>query len=152
MYLLDFSPSAASPDICVGGGGGPGAVLLDQQVAALRRAVEGVIRPFYVPGSQVANTQHSAARCDYPRVTQVLFKPDIYVTVIAWTPFLCQGAQSVLHQVTSFSSSLLSIVIFHRCPGLAADPQQPGHLHAHGGVWSAQAGGARLQGRRLRDR
>ena len=53
MYLLDFSPSAASPDICVGGGGGPGAVLLDQQVAALRRAVEGVIRPFYVPGSQV---------------------------------------------------------------------------------------------------
>ena len=54
MYLLDFSPSAASPDICVGGGGGPGAVLLDQQVAALRRAVEGVIRPFYVPGSQVA--------------------------------------------------------------------------------------------------
>ena len=59
MYLLDFSPSpsAASPDICVGGG--PGAVLLDQQVAALRRAVEGVIRPFYVPGSQVANTQLS---------------------------------------------------------------------------------------------
>ena len=108
MYLLDFSPSAASPDICVGGGGGPGAVLLDQQVAALRRAVEGVIRPFYVPGSQVANTQHRAARCDYPRVTQVLFKPDIYVTVIAWTPFLCQGAQTVLHQVTSFSSSLLS--------------------------------------------
>ena len=57
VYLLDFSPSAASPDICVGGG--PGAVLLDQQVAALRRAVEGVIRPFYVPGSQVANTQLS---------------------------------------------------------------------------------------------
>ena len=55
MYLLDFSPSAASPDICVGGG--PGAVLLDQQVAALRTLRR--IRPFYVPGSQVANTQLS---------------------------------------------------------------------------------------------
>ena len=28
VYLLDFSPSAASPDICVGGGGGPGAGLV----------------------------------------------------------------------------------------------------------------------------
>ena len=76
VYLLDFSPSASCSDINIKGG----AVLLDQQVTALRRSVEGVIRPFYVPGSQV------------------LFRPDIYVTVIAWTPFLCHGAQSVLHQ------------------------------------------------------
>jgi hypothetical protein len=26
-------------------------------------------------------------------------RPDLYVTVIAWTPFLCSGAQAVLHQV-----------------------------------------------------
>ena len=74
VYLLDYSPSAASTDIK------KGTVLLDQQVKALRRSLEGVIRPFYVPGSQL------------------LFKPDIYVTVIAWTPFLCSGAQAVLHQ------------------------------------------------------
>jgi len=74
VYLLDFSPSAACTDIK------KGTVLLDQQVKALRRSLEGVIRPFYVPGSQL------------------LFKPDIYVTVIAWTPFLCSGAQAVLHQ------------------------------------------------------
>ena len=49
VYLLDFSPSAASSDINVKGG----CVLLDQQLAALRRSLEGVIRPFYVPGSQV---------------------------------------------------------------------------------------------------
>ena len=76
VYLIDFSPSASSSDINVRGG----TVLLDQQVSALRKSIEGVIRPFYVPGSQV------------------LFKPDIYVTVIAWTPFLCHGAQTVLHQ------------------------------------------------------
>ena len=58
-----------------------GCVLLDRQLTALRRSLEGVIRPFYVPGSQV------------------LFRPDIYVTVIAWSPFLTPGAQTVLHQV-----------------------------------------------------
>ena len=56
-------------------------VLYFCQMKALRRSLEGVIRPFTVPGSQV------------------LFTPDIYVTVIAWSPFLCTGAQAVLHQV-----------------------------------------------------
>ena len=55
--------------------------LILQMVVALRRSLDGVTRPFYVPGSQL------------------LFKPDIWVSVIAWTPFLCSGAQSVLHQV-----------------------------------------------------
>ena len=74
--MIDFSPSAACSDINIKSG----AVLLDQQLKVLRRSLEGVIRPFYVPGSQV------------------LFRPDIYVTLIAWTPFLCTGAQTVLHQ------------------------------------------------------
>ena len=30
--------------------------------------------------------------------SQLLFRPDIFITVIAWTPFLCSGAQAVLHQ------------------------------------------------------
>ena len=74
VYLLDYSPSAACTDIK------KGTVLLDQMVKALRRSLDGVTRPFYVPGSQL------------------LFKPDIFVSVIAWTPFLCAGAQAVLHQ------------------------------------------------------
>ena len=74
VYILDYSPSAASTDIK------KGTVLLDQMVRALRRSLDGVSRPFYVPGSQL------------------LFKPDIFVSVIAWTPFLCSGAQAVLHQ------------------------------------------------------
>ena len=76
VFIIDFSPSAACSDINIKSG----AVLLDQQIKVLRRSLEGVVRPFYVPGSQV------------------LFRPDIYVTVIAWTPFLCTGAQTVLHQ------------------------------------------------------
>ena len=74
VYILDFSPSAANSDIK------KDCILLEQKLKALRRSLAGVIRPFTVPGSQV------------------LFTPDIYVTVIAWTPFLCPGAQSVLHQ------------------------------------------------------
>jgi hypothetical protein len=74
VYLLDYSPSAATTDIK------KDTVLLDQVVRVLRRSLDGVTRPFYVPGSQL------------------LFKPDIFVSVIAWTPFLCAGAQSVVHQ------------------------------------------------------
>ena len=47
--MIDFSPSAACSDINIKSG----AVLLDQQIKVLRRSLEGVIRPFYVPGSQV---------------------------------------------------------------------------------------------------
>jgi hypothetical protein len=39
-----------------------------------------LVHPFYVPGSQL------------------LLNPDIYVTVIAWTPFIAEGAQAVLCQ------------------------------------------------------
>ena len=47
---------------------------------ALRISLTNLVRPFYVPGSQL------------------LLKPDIYVTVIAWTPFIAEGAQAVLCQ------------------------------------------------------
>ena len=45
--MLDFSPSAVVSDIK------KNCILLDQQIKALRRSLEGVIRPFTVPGSQV---------------------------------------------------------------------------------------------------
>ena len=47
---------------------------------ALRASLTGLARPFYVPGSQL------------------LLKPDLYVSVIAWSPFIADGAQAVLHQ------------------------------------------------------
>ena len=49
---------------------------------ALGDSLAGLVRPFYVPGSQL------------------LLQPDVYVTVVAWTPFMTDGAQAVLHQVT----------------------------------------------------
>ena len=61
-------------------------------------------------------------------MTQVLFKPDIYVTVIAWTPFLCQGAQTVLHQVTSFSSSLLVTFLSLYCAAVQGWLLTPNNL------------------------
>ena len=47
---------------------------------ALRNSLTSLVHPFYVPGSQL------------------LLNPDIYVTVIAWTPFIAEGAQAVLCQ------------------------------------------------------
>ena len=79
VYLLDYSPSAACTDIK------KGSVLLDQMVRALQRSLDGVTRPFYVPGSQL------------------LFKPDIFVSVIAWTPFLCAAGVSICSENLIFS-------------------------------------------------
>ena len=53
---------------------------MERLIPALRNSLEGAARPFSVPGSQL------------------LLKPDIYVTIIAWTPFLTSDAQLVLHQ------------------------------------------------------
>lgn len=74
VYLLDLSPSVSGVDLlCI-------STVTNRLLPALRDSLEGVVRPFYVPGSQL------------------LLKPDIYVTVIAWTPFLATGTQQVLHQ------------------------------------------------------
>ena len=53
---------------------------VERLIPALRNSLEGAARPFCVPGSQL------------------LLKPDIYVTIIAWTPFLTSDAQLVIHQ------------------------------------------------------
>lgn len=54
--------------------------LVSSVIPALRTSLTNLVRPFYVPGSQL------------------LLRPDIYVTVIAWTPFIAEGAQAVLCQ------------------------------------------------------
>ena len=65
---MDFSPSASCSDINMKGG----TVLLDQQVAALRRSIEGIIRPFYVPGSQVG------------RIMKIIEMTINYLTSVIW--------------------------------------------------------------------
>ena len=60
-YLLDLSPSGASPDLL-------GAdTVVNFVIPALRTSLTNLVRPFYVPGSQL------------------LLRPDIYVTVIGKT-------------------------------------------------------------------
>ena len=73
-YLLDLSPSASNPDLLSDG------TLVSMITPALRYSLTNLVHPFYVPGSQL------------------LLNPDIYVTVIAWTPFIAEGAQAVLCQ------------------------------------------------------
>ena len=61
-YLLDLSPSGASPDLL-------GAdTVVNFVIPALRTSLTNLVRPFYVPGSQL------------------LLRPDIYVTVIGNKP------------------------------------------------------------------
>ncbi len=53
---------------------------------------------------------------DYYMPELCLGRPDLYVTVIAWTPFLCSGAQAVLHQVGTILGSIGN-VLSHRYTG-----------------------------------
>jgi len=94
VYMLDFSPSAVVSDIK------KDCILVDQMLKALKRSLEGAIRPFTVPGSQV------------------LFTPDVYVTVIGWTPFLCPGAQAVIHQGWLVTPETLNTFIAKVADGL----------------------------------
>ncbi|VVC33882.1 Hypothetical protein CINCED_3A021397 [Cinara cedri] len=75
VYCLDMSPSNCTVDIQ------RGYVMLDEMMVALRRSIEGFIRPFIVPGSK-----------------KILFEPQVYVTVIVHTPFFTSLAQQVLVQ------------------------------------------------------
>ena len=78
-YLLDMSPSVSGPDFRRKKMKN-GDTLASALMPALRSSLTGLARPFYVPGSQL------------------LLKPDLYVSVIAWSPFIADGAQAVLHQ------------------------------------------------------
>ncbi|CAB4059232.1 SZT2 [Lepeophtheirus salmonis] len=83
---------------------------------AFKKCLQALVRPFYVPGSQL------------------LLKPDIYVTVIAWTPFLTDYSQQVLKQgflltsenLGSYLSSILDKLkkLGVRVSGIAASALQ----------------------------
>ncbi|CAL7950911.1 unnamed protein product [Xylocopa violacea] len=74
VFNLDLSPSLATVDIQ------HGEIVIDEVYMATKRFLESIIRPFTVPGSK--------------RIMQ----PEIYVTVIAHTPFFASPAQQVLVQ------------------------------------------------------
>ncbi|XP_029156600.1 KICSTOR complex protein SZT2-like [Nylanderia fulva] len=74
VYSLDLSPSLATVDIQ------NGEIVIDEVCLATKRCLEGITKPFTIPGSK--------------RIMQ----PEIYVTVIAHTPFFTTPAQQVLVQ------------------------------------------------------
>nr|XP_018915153.1 PREDICTED: protein SZT2-like [Bemisia tabaci] len=83
VFCLDMSPSISAVDIQ------HGKVMINEIFIALKRSVEGIVRPLIVPGS-----------C-------IVFEPDIYVTVIAHTPFFTTPAQQVLVQGWQLTSDNL---------------------------------------------
>ena len=66
-YLLDLSPSGSTPDVL------QDKTLVDFVIPALRTSLTNLVRPFFVPGSQL------------------LLRPDIYVTVIGKYTFYIWG-------------------------------------------------------------
>ena len=80
VYLLDLSPSTSSADLELE------APSIASHIAALRHSLLGCIRPFYVPGGQL------------------LLHPEVFVTVLAWMPFLTTETQLVLHQGSMVSN------------------------------------------------
>eukprot|EP00095_Tigriopus_kingsejongensis_P000360 maker-scaffold1056_size66302-snap-gene-0.17 protein:Tk00360 transcript:maker-scaffold1056_size66302-snap-gene-0.17-mRNA-1 annotation:"protein szt2-like" len=74
VFMLDMSPSGVAQDSVLAAGA------LDKMLAILEESLLNLARPFYIPGSQL------------------LFQPDICVTVMAWTPFLTAHTPSVLKQ------------------------------------------------------
>ncbi|XP_053983197.1 KICSTOR complex protein SZT2-like [Hylaeus volcanicus] len=74
VFNLDLSPSLATVDIQ------HGEIVIDEVYVATKRFLEGIIRPLTIPGSSRK------------------MQPEIYVTIIAHTPFFTSPAQQVLVQ------------------------------------------------------
>ncbi|CAK9801279.1 KICSTOR complex protein SZT2 [Anthophora quadrimaculata] len=97
VFNLDLSPSLATVDIQ------HGEIVIDEVYMATKRFLESIIRPFTIPGSKK------------------IMQPEIYVTIIAHTPFYTCPAQQVLvqgwlvtadnvNQLTNFIESQLHIL------------------------------------------
>ncbi|KAK7077438.1 hypothetical protein SK128_019914, partial [Halocaridina rubra] len=74
VFCLDLSPSASIVDVT------KGSVVLDEVFATLKQCLKGVVKQFFVPGSHL------------------IFKPKVYLTIIAHTPFFKSQSQQVLVQ------------------------------------------------------
>ncbi|XP_050730013.1 KICSTOR complex protein SZT2-like isoform X17 [Eriocheir sinensis] len=74
VFCLDLSPSTSVVDVT------KSSTVLDEVFTTLRQCLKGIVRPFYIPGSLL------------------LFRPEIYLTIIAHTPFFKSQSQQVLVQ------------------------------------------------------
>ncbi|XP_076247853.1 KICSTOR complex protein SZT2 [Calliopsis andreniformis] len=74
VFNLDLSPSLAAVDIQ------HGEIVIDEVFTATKRFLENIIKPFTIPGSKKR------------------MQPEIYVTIVAHTPFLTSPSQQVLVQ------------------------------------------------------
>lgn len=74
VFILDLSPSLATVDTQCN------SVLYQEVFTALSRSLKGLAQPFFVPGSRL------------------LFQPEIFVTVLAHTPFFTTEGQQVVAQ------------------------------------------------------
>ncbi|XP_063888022.1 KICSTOR complex protein SZT2-like isoform X5 [Scylla paramamosain] len=74
VFCLDLSPSTSIVDET------KSSAVLDEVFTMLRQCLRGIVRPFYIPGSLL------------------LFQPEIYLTIIAHTPFFKSQSQQVLVQ------------------------------------------------------
>jgi len=72
VYCLDMSPSISAVDIQ------HGKVMLDEIVDVLSESLSGMVSTLIIPGSQI------------------MFEPQIFVTVIVHTPFFTTPAQQVI--------------------------------------------------------
>ncbi|XP_043250268.1 KICSTOR complex protein SZT2-like isoform X1 [Colletes gigas] len=97
VFNLDLSPSLATVDIQ------HGEIVIDEVCVATKRFLEGIIKPLTIPGSNRK------------------MQPEIYVTIIAHTPFFTSPAQQVLvqgwlvtmknvNQLTNFIEEQLNIL------------------------------------------
>ncbi|XP_043487708.1 KICSTOR complex protein SZT2-like isoform X1 [Polistes fuscatus] len=89
VFSLDLSPSLATIDIQ------HGAIVIDEVYLATKIYLERITRPFTIPGSK--------------RILQ----PEIFVTVIAHTPFLTSPAQQVLVQGWLLTANNVNSLIQH---------------------------------------
>ncbi|XP_049806805.1 KICSTOR complex protein SZT2-like [Schistocerca nitens] len=87
VYCLDMSPSLSAVDIQ------RGEVMIDEMFVSLKHSLEGLTKPCCIPGSSVE------------------FRPQIYVTVIAHTPFFTTPAQQVLVQGWEITEENLEIFL-----------------------------------------
>lgn len=103
VYCLDMSPSQATIDIQ------KGEVLFDEIFDCFKHSLEGLTQQFTVPGNPV------------------VFKPNIYLTVIVNTPFFMSPAQQVLVKGVEITSTKLPEIIkfvgdqFHIIEGKIAE-------------------------------
>ncbi|XP_075219216.1 KICSTOR complex protein SZT2-like isoform X2 [Lycorma delicatula] len=88
VYCLDMSPSVSTVDIQ------HGQVIIDEILHSLKQSVEGVVKPFKIPGS-----------C-------MIFEPEIFVTIIVHTPFFTTPAQQVLVQGWKVTQQNLEFFLF----------------------------------------